>query len=103
MEFRPGDFVLLYGETACLVNTQAEAPVLENWLLASSNRSGPGLAERLAAAQDEHSRSTKQGIELSIDACEAQTIRDALEANRRRINDFPGLVNLWNTLSTLEP
>jgi hypothetical protein len=50
MEFWPGDLVLLHGETACLVNMQGEAPVLESWLLASSNPSAPPLAERLADA-----------------------------------------------------
>lgn len=101
MEFWPGDLVLLYGEIACLVNIQAEAPVLESWLLVSSNPAGRALAERLAHAQDVHSRSTQPELQVLVDADEAQAIRDALEANRGHLDDYPGLANLWNTLSTV--
>ncbi len=82
---------------------QSEAPILESWLLASSNPSGPALAERFEEAQDVHSRSTQPDLQIQIDATEVQAIRDALESNRSHLDDYPGLLSLWTTLSTLEP
>jgi hypothetical protein len=102
MECWPGDLVLEYGATATPINMQGEVPVLESWLLASSDTAAKALADRLAETQDIHSRSTKSDTPLAINPIEARAIHDALGANRQNLDAYPGLTSLWNTMSTAE-
>jgi hypothetical protein len=102
MESWPGDLVLRYGATTTLINLQGEVPFLEAWLFAASDTAARALADRLADAQNLHSRSTESETSLTIDPMEAQAIYDALEANREDLDSHAGLMNLWNTLATVE-
>ena len=108
MEFWPGDLVVFYEATTSVrINMQAEVPVLEHLLLASSNPAAQPLADRLAEAEVVHNRSRQPDTQLSIDSAEAQAICDAVDATRddpnsNDLDDFPGLLHLRDTLSTVE-
>ena len=102
MESWPGSLVLTFEGTACLINMESEAPLLESWMVASSAPAAAPLAGRLAEAQDAHVGSTEPETQLAIDLAEVKAILDALDAHREDVDDHRGLLNLRKTLSTLE-
>lgn len=102
MELWPESLILIFEGTASRINIQSEAPLLESWLLTFSDAAALPLVDRLAVAQDVHSRSTPPESELALDRAEAQLILGALGANRDVVDDHSGLLNLWSTLAALE-
>lgn len=94
MEFWPGDLVLCYEATTSVrINMQAEVPVLEGLLLASSNPAAPPLADRLAEAEVVHNRSTHNPTPSCRSAQQRrEPSGDAVDANRDDLDDFPELI-----------
>ena len=81
---------------------QTEAPILEDWLVAAPDEAGHHLAERISEAQDIHSRAEPPDAQLIIDAQDAEAIRITLDEHHEDLAGHPGLLGLWNTLSTIE-
>ncbi|MGZ3472804.1 MAG: hypothetical protein ACXVA6_22840, partial [Isosphaeraceae bacterium] len=88
--------------TVCHLNMYSEAPVLERWLHGTRDCVAQSLADRIVEAQDIHTRSEPPNTQLRVDARGMQAIRDALDADHEDLGGYPGLQNLWNTISVIE-